>query len=172
MPQTFKARTPANPLRRIGGRGLVERNAFGMINLTFNHLILGPARPAPGYLPHAAPPLLSSLPAGQTQSQLCWVNGTVVDRWLTWMVHVYSVSSSSLTVQLYSRSRFLMLPLMNRLNIFSKRKKTLLPCVFRTRTIKLNGNVQVNVTLTAMAGPLRDQKQRIEPPQRAPLSSR
>lgn len=44
---------------------------------------------------------------------------TVVDRWLTWMVHVYSVSSSSLTVQLYSRSRFLMLPLMNRLNIFS-----------------------------------------------------
>lgn len=46
------------------------------------------------------------------------VRGTVADRWLTWMVHVYSVSSSSLTVQLYSRSRFLRLPLMNRLNIF------------------------------------------------------
>lgn len=53
-----------------------------------------------------------------------------------------------------------------------KKKKASLPCVFRTRTIKLNGNVQVNVTLAAMAGPLGDQKQRIEPPQRAPLSSR
>lgn len=44
MHQTFKARTPANPLKRIGNGGRVERNAFGMINLTFNHLILGPAR--------------------------------------------------------------------------------------------------------------------------------
>lgn len=38
------------------------------------------------------------------------------------MVHVYSVSSSSLTVQLYSRSRFLRLPLTNRLNIFPDRR--------------------------------------------------
>lgn len=37
---------------------------------------------------------------------------------LTWIVQVYSESSSSLTVQLYSRSRFLMLPLMKRLSIF------------------------------------------------------
>lgn len=59
------------------------------------------------------------------------VNKTVVDRWLTWMVHVYSVSSSSLTVQLYSRSRFLMLPLINRLNIFSENRCS----ASRTRTI-------------------------------------
>lgn len=44
MPQIFKARKPANPMRRIGSSVLVERNAFGMINVTFNHLILGPAR--------------------------------------------------------------------------------------------------------------------------------
>ena len=43
------------------------------------------------------------------------------------MVQVYSVSSSSLTVQLYSRSRFLMLPLTNRLNIFLGGS---LPCVW------------------------------------------
>lgn len=51
------------------------------------------------------------------------------------MVHVYSVSSSSLTVQLYSRSRFLRLPLMNRLNIFSTDSPLCL-CVYGTRTIK------------------------------------
>lgn len=47
------------------------------------------------------------------------------------MVQVYSESSSSLTVQLYSRSRFLMLPLMNRLNIFSENRFS----ASRTRTI-------------------------------------
>ncbi|MED6234809.1 hypothetical protein ATANTOWER_002659 [Ataeniobius toweri] len=51
------------------------------------------------------------------------------------MVHVYSVSSSSLTVQLYSRSRFLRLPLMNRLNIFTT-DSPLSFCVYGTRTIK------------------------------------
>nr|CAI9696235.1 unnamed protein product [Rangifer tarandus platyrhynchus] len=37
---------------------------------------------------------------------------------LTWMVQVYSLSSSSRTVQLYSRSRLLLLPLINLLSIF------------------------------------------------------
>lgn len=60
-------------------------------------------------------------------------------------------------------------------HLFQKEKKinkSAAPCVFGTRTIKLNGDVRVNVTLTAMLGRLRDQKHRSEPPQRAPLSSR
>lgn len=39
----------------------------------------------------------------------------------TWMVQVYSLSSSSRTVQLYSRSRFLLLPLIHLLSIFPSR---------------------------------------------------
>lgn len=83
-------------------------------------------------------------------SDLCGV----VDRWLTWMLHVYSVSSSCLTVQLYSRSRFLMLPLMNRLNIFSENRCS----ASRTRTITSNTSVLVNVTLTTIPGPLNYQQ--------------
>ncbi len=44
------------------------------------------------------------------------------------MLQVYSVSSSSLTVHMNSRSRFLTLPLISRLNIFSERSRSLL-CV-------------------------------------------
>lgn len=44
--------------------------------------------------------------------------GRAGDAALTWMVQVYSLSSSSRTVQLYSRSRLLLLPLINLLSIF------------------------------------------------------
>lgn len=44
---------------------------------------------------------------------------------LTWMVQVYSLSSSSRTVQLYSRSRLLLLPLINLLSIFPPARPSL-----------------------------------------------
>lgn len=62
------------------------------------------------------------------------------------MVHVYSVSSSSLTVQLYSRSRFLTLLLMNRLNIFLSRAR------LQDQNNTQHRSMQVNVTLTAFSG--------------------
>lgn len=68
------------------------------------------------------------------------------DRWLTWMVHVYSVSSSSLTVQLYSRSRFLTLLLMNRLNIFLSGSR------LQDQNNTQHQSMQVNVTLSAFSG--------------------
>lgn len=52
--------------------------------------------------------------------------------------------------------------------------ESLLLCVCRTRTIKLNTTaLRVNVTLTTIPhGPLHDQQPRIHPPRRAPLLSR
>lgn len=57
------------------------------------------------------------------ETSFTWSQGGFGNRkcWppLTWMVQVYSESSSSLTVQLHSLSRLLMLLLMSRLSIFS-----------------------------------------------------
>lgn len=175
MPQTFKARTPANPLRCFGSRGLVERKAFGMINLTFNHLILGLARllsgtgvfatgcPSPPVQPASRSNTIAALLGEWDRGrQVTNLNGArilgVVQQPDGAAVFPFKIPDAATHESAQ--------------HLFQKKKKALLPCVFRTRTIKLNGNVQVNVTLTAMAGPLRDQKQRIEPPQRAPLSSR
>ncbi|KAF0021335.1 hypothetical protein F2P81_026412 [Scophthalmus maximus] len=84
------------------------------------------------------------------------------------MVQVYSVSSSSRTVQLYSRSRFLMLPLMNRLNIFPANR-----CSASVQdTMNSTRAMRADVTLTASPGPPRGQQPQIEPPRRAPSSSR
>lgn len=60
------------------------------------------------------------------------------------MVQVYSVSSSSRTVHMYSLSRFLTLPLISRLNIFSARDRQ---SASGTRTINSS-----NVTLTKLSG--------------------
>lgn len=59
-------------------------------------------------------------PKGQV-GQTRWTRGSrggAAGAALTWMVQVYSLSSSSRTVQLYSRSRLLLLPLINLLSIF------------------------------------------------------
>lgn len=61
----------------------------------------------PCYVSKARPPQ-----QGDLRNRKCWSP-------LTWIVQVYSESSSSLTVQLHSLSRLLMLLLISRLSIFS-----------------------------------------------------
>lgn len=79
-------------------------------------------------------PLRTLLPACNKRSaDRCFSAAPVLMR-LTWIVQVYSVSSSSLTVHKYSRSRFLTLPLISRLNIiFSPHDRC---SASRTRTKK------------------------------------
>lgn len=64
------------------------------------------------FLPHPQPRYVSISRPPQQGDLKCWSP-------LTWIVQVYSESSSSLTVQLHSLSRLLMLLLISRLSIFS-----------------------------------------------------
>ena len=79
-------------------------------------------------------------------------------RWLTCIVQVYSESSSSLTVQLHSLSRLLMLLLISRLSIFS------VVCV-RDRsgahTYKFGSAVTLTTPLPLLSGPTPGQRQRV-----------
>ena len=79
-------------------------------------------------------------------------------RWLTCIVQVYSESSSSLTVQLHSLSRLLMLLLISRLSIFS------VVCV-RERSgahaYKSGSAVTLTTPLPLLSGPTPGQRQRV-----------